>query len=94
MRVLAHTPDRRANAQIVAELGLLSASIALAVGGVGIVSGAVRRQRAGGERPEPSAEPSGEPELPDEPMGVPAQESSDNGDIELPGFPRTDPTHG
>jgi hypothetical protein len=94
MRVLAETPDRRANAGIVAELGLLSASVALAIGGVGIVSAAVRRQRPDAERPEPPSEHSGDPELPDEPMGVPAEESSDNGDIELPGFPRNDPTHG
>jgi hypothetical protein len=94
MRVLPETPDRRANAGIVAEVGLLGASIALAIGGVGIVGAAIRRQRPGGERPEPASEPSGDPELPDEPMGVPAEESSDNGDIELPGFPRTDPTHG
>jgi hypothetical protein len=94
MGVVAETRDRRPYAGIVAELGLLSASVALAIGGIGIVSAAVRRQQPAGERPEPPSEPSGEPELPDEPMGVPAEGSSDNGDIELPGFPRNDPTHG
>jgi hypothetical protein len=94
MRVLAETSDRRGRAQIVAEMGLLSTSIALAIGGIGIVSAAVRRQRPAGDRSDPPSEPSGDPELPDEPMGVPAEESSDNGDVELPGFPRTDPTHG
>jgi hypothetical protein len=94
MRVHADIQDRRPYAGIVAEMGLLSASVVLAIGGIGIVSAAVRRQRPADERPEPSSEPSGDPELPDEPMGVPAEESSDNGDIELPGFPRNDPTHG
>jgi hypothetical protein len=75
-------------------MGLLSASVALAIGGIGIVSAAVRRQRPADERRGPTSERSGDPELPDEPMGVPAKESSDNGDIELPGFPRNDPTHG
>ena len=94
MQVLAETTDRREHAAIAAELALLSASIALAIGGVGIVSAAFRRRRPAAERPEEPSEPSGEPELPDEPLGVPAEESSDNGDVELPGFPRNDPTHG
>ena len=94
MRVLVETPDRRSDAGIVVEMGLLCASVALAIGGIGIVSAAARRQRPADERSEPSSEPSGEPELPDDPMGVPAEESSDNGDVELPGFPRNDPTHG
>jgi hypothetical protein len=88
------TEDRDSNAGILAELWLLTVSVALAIGGAGIVSAAVRRQRPADERRDPASEPSGEPELPDEPMGVPAEESSDNGDIELPGFPRNDPTHG
>jgi hypothetical protein len=92
--VLTDTRDRNARAEILAELWLMSASVALAIGGIGLVSGAVRRQRPADERRDPASEPSGEPELPDEPMGVPADESSDNGDIELPGFPRNDPTHG
>jgi hypothetical protein len=94
MRVLAENRDPTARAGIVAETWLLSASVALAIGGVGIVSAAFRRKRPTDERRDPESEPSGEPELPDEPLGVPAEESSDNGDIELPGFPRNDPTHG
>jgi hypothetical protein len=93
MRVLTQNRDPSAPG-IVAEMWLLSASVALAIGGIGIVSAAARRQRPAEERREPTSEPSGEPELPDEPMGVPAEGSSDNGDIELPGFPRNDPTHG
>jgi hypothetical protein len=94
MGVLAENRDPSARAGIVAEMWLLSVSVALAVGGIGIISAAARRQRPADEPRVPSSEPSGEPELPDEPMGVPAEESSDNGDIELPGFPRNDPTHG
>jgi hypothetical protein len=94
MGLLAENRDLDARAGIVAEMWLLSASVALAVGGIGIVSAALRRQRPNDERRAPAPEPSGEPELPDEPMGVPAEESSENGDIELPGFPRNDPTHG
>ena len=86
--------DSSPRAGILAELRLLSVSVGLAIGGVGIVNAAVRRGRPANERRDPAPEPSGEPEVPDEPMGVPAEESSDNDDIELPGFPRNDPTHG
>jgi hypothetical protein len=94
MGVPTQNRDSSARAGILAELRLLSVSVALAIGGVGIVSAAVRRRRPADEHRDPTPEPSGEPEVPDEPMGVPAEESSDNGDIELPGFPRNDPTHG
>jgi hypothetical protein len=94
MRVVAETRNRRARLGIAPEIALLSSSFALAIGGIGIVSAALRRQRPADKRSNPPPETSGEPELPDEPMGVPAEESSNDDDVELPGFPRTDPTHG
>lgn len=85
---------RRTRAAAISEIGLLGGSAALAIGGIGLVSAAFARQRRPEQEPDPAPQPSGEPELPDEPMGVPADEASKNGDVELPGFPRNDPTHG
>jgi hypothetical protein len=51
---------------------------------------AIRRRRGRDAVAEP---PSG-PEVPDTPLGVPADAAANDGPVELPGFPRTDPTHG
>jgi hypothetical protein len=90
----AEIHGRRDHVMASSELALLSGAVALAIGGIGIVSAARARQRRAGEAPPSAPESSGKPELPDDPMGVPAQGSSGNGEVELPGFPRTDPTHG
>jgi hypothetical protein len=54
------------------------------------------------EEPELRPEPPGSPEegvpdgteTPDLPLGIPPREDGDEDAPELPGFPRTDPTHG
>ena len=77
------------------EFVLLSGSVALAAAGFGALSAAARR----GAEPDPGEQPpkrnqGGEPEVPDEPLGVPAEDAPRNGEVELPGFPRSDPSHG
>jgi hypothetical protein len=102
VHVLADSRQRRFRAAPSSELALLGGALALAAGGIGIVSAALARQRrASGDERAPIGEnrlstpdASGRPELPDEPLGVPAEEAAGNGEVELPGFPRIDPTHG
>lgn len=89
MRVRGDTPAASA------ELALLSGAVALAIAGFGVISAVRARHRRGYQAGPMAAESSGKPELPDDPMGVPAQGGTPgNGEVELPGFPRTDPTHG
>lgn len=57
---------------------------------------AIRRddQEVREERLRASERDAGAPEIDDVPLGVPADEDGAEGDIELPGFPRDDPSHG
>ena len=69
----------------------------MAAAGFGAISAAIRKARPDRADPTPDDSPApsgGEPELPDEPLGVPADEPAGDEDVELPGFPRSDPSHG
>jgi hypothetical protein len=101
VRAVAESRRHRAAARSSSEFVLLGGAFALAASGIGIVSVALARQRRAGEGVDGAGSHddsvtagAGRPELPDEPLGVPADGPSGNGEVELPGFPRIDPTHG
>jgi hypothetical protein len=72
---------------------LLGGSIAAAAAGIGLVL-ALRHQRRNASGDASWDGRSGGPEVPDMPLGVPAEQRSGTGAVELPGFPRSDPTQG